>query len=176
MAGQRWALLRPWLGAVSRLILGGVWIAAGVSKLDDLAASARAVSAYRLLPHDVATFLGGVLPFLEIALGVLLIVGLATRLCGAVSAVLLVAYIVGIASAWARGLRIDCGCFGGGGDLSAEADPGYAGEILRDVGLLVLAGFLMALPRTRYSVDSAILPAESTSGERYVANGGSEVE
>src|SRR6185436_5733714 len=100
----------PWLATVARLVLGTVWVVAGASKIGDLAASGRAVNAYRLLPYDGATFLGAVLPFLEIALGALLILGLATRLSAVVSAVLLAAFIIGIASAWIRGLRIDCGC------------------------------------------------------------------
>jgi len=159
----RCALARPWLGTAARLILGGVWIAAGASKIGDLAASGRAVAAYRLLPHDAATFLGAVLPFLEIALGALLVVGLATRLGAVISAVLLIAFIAGIIAAWARGLRIDCGCFGGGGDLAAEENPRYAAELARDAGLLALSGFLAVFPRTKLSIDSAGLAGEATS-------------
>ncbi len=142
---------------MARLILGGVWVAAGMSKIGDLAASGRAVAAYRLLPHDAATFLGAVLPFLEIALGLLLILGLATRLAAAASAILLIAFIAGIASAWARGLRIDCGCFGAGGDLAAGEQPQYFSETIRDIALLALAGFLVVFPRTRFSLDSRLL-------------------
>src|SRR5262245_42752636 len=115
----RWAAVQPWLGMLARLGLAGVWFAAGASKVTDLDASARAVNAYRLMPFSVAGFVGTVLPFLEIAIGILLLVGLATRLAGIASAVLLAAYVAGISSAWVRGLAIDCGCFGGGGDLAA---------------------------------------------------------
>ena len=51
--------------------------------------------------------------------GVCLVLGLLTRAAAVLSALLFVAFIVGIASAWARGLQIECGCFGGGG-TSAE--------------------------------------------------------
>ena len=34
----------------------------------------------------------------------------------------MVAFIIGISQAWARGLTIDCGCFGGGGQIGAERD------------------------------------------------------
>ena len=57
-------------------------------------------------------------------------------------------FIAGIASAWARGLAIDCGCFGSGGQLADGQDPGYLPEILRDLGFLALAGFLLIWPRT----------------------------
>ena len=99
---------------------------------------------------------GSVLPFLEIALGLLLILGLATRLSAIVSALLLVAYIIGIASVWARGLRIDCGCFGSGGDLAANAHPTYFSETIRDIGLLVVAVYLVVRPRTRLSLDALL--------------------
>jgi uncharacterized membrane protein YphA (DoxX/SURF4 family) len=151
---RRWPW--PWIGTLARLLLGVVWIIAGALKVGDLTASGRAVVAYRLLPPSSATALGSVLPFVEIALGLLLVVGLATRLSAVVSALLLVAYIIGIASVWARGLRIDCGCFGSGGDLAANAQPTYFSETIRDIALLAVAGFLIARPRTRLSLDALL--------------------
>jgi uncharacterized membrane protein YphA (DoxX/SURF4 family) len=151
-----WPIMRPWLGAAARLGLAAVWLAAGGSKIGDLGASGRAVHAYQIFPYDVAMAIGAALPFVEITLGVLLLVGLATRLVAAISTALLVVFVAGITSAWARGLQIDCGCFGNGGELATGQDPGYATEILRDVGFLVLAGFLLVWPRTPYSVDALV--------------------
>ncbi|WP_431874487.1 MauE/DoxX family redox-associated membrane protein [Micromonospora marina] len=149
----RWQALRPWLGVAARLGLAAVWLIAGGTKVGDLAASGRAVNAYQVMPYDVATVIGAALPFVELALGVLLLVGLATRISAGVSAALLVVFVAGIASAWARGLAIDCGCFGSGGQLAAGQTPSYLPEILRDLGFLVLAGFLLIWPRTPFSVD-----------------------
>ena len=171
---ERWPLVQPWLGTGARLMLGGVWIAAGWSKVGDLAASGRAVAAYRIFPYDFATFVGAVLPFLEIALGILLVLGLATRLAGGVSAIVLAVFIAGIVAAWVRGLRIDCGCFGGGGDLSAGETPRYASELIRDAGLLALAGLLVFFPRSRFSLD-AVSPGEPAGTDRS-ADGGPESE
>src|SRR5262245_17824051 len=109
--------MRPWVGTLARLGLAAVWLVAGATKVTDLAASGRAVNAYQLMSFDVARVIGAALPFVEIALGVLLLVGLATRLAAGVAAALLVVFIAGISSAWARGLQIDCGCFGSGGQL-----------------------------------------------------------
>ncbi|MEU7589935.1 MauE/DoxX family redox-associated membrane protein [Micromonospora sp. NPDC049230] len=149
----RWPVVRPWLGTAARLGLAAVWLVAGASKVGDLAASGRAVNAYQVFPYDVATVLGAALPFVELALGALLLLGLATRLVAGVSAALLVVFVAGIASAWARGLAIDCGCFGSGGQLAEGQAPSYLPEILRDLGFLVLAGFLLVWPRTPVSVD-----------------------
>jgi uncharacterized membrane protein YphA (DoxX/SURF4 family) len=139
-----------------RLGLAAVWLVAGWSKVTDLAASGRAVNAYRVMPFEAAKVVGAALPFVEIALGLLLLAGVAVRVTAGVSAVLLVVFVAGIASAWARGLRIDCGCFGSGGELGAGADPTYGAELARDLGFLLLAGFLLRWPLTRLSVDEKL--------------------
>jgi uncharacterized membrane protein YphA (DoxX/SURF4 family) len=154
---MRASVVRPWLGTAARLVLAGVWIAAGASKVGDLAASGRAVNAYRVMPFDLAQVVGAVLPLVEIALGALLLAGFATRLAAGASAALLVVFIAGISSAWARGLSIDCGCFGGGGQLGEGQSPQYGPEIARDVALLALAVFLIAFPRTRFSLDAQLM-------------------
>lgn len=150
----RWAgRAAPWLTTVARLVLGGVWIVAGSAKVTDLAASVRAVRAYQLLPETAAQVVGAALPPVEILLGVLLVVGAGVRAGAVASAVLLAAFVAGIAWAWSRGLRIDCGCFGSGGELAAGEDPTYGRELARDLGLLVLAALLARWPHGRYDVD-----------------------
>ncbi|HTF08847.1 MAG TPA: MauE/DoxX family redox-associated membrane protein [Asanoa sp.] len=151
--GVSWPGVRPWLGTLVRLGLAAVWLFAGAAKVGDLAGSGRAVNAYQVMPFEVAKVIGAALPFVEITLGVLLVVGLATRVVAALSSALLLVFIAGISSAWARGLSIDCGCFGSGGQLAAGQSPSYAPEIARDIGFLVLAAFLVIWPRTRVSVD-----------------------
>jgi uncharacterized membrane protein YphA (DoxX/SURF4 family) len=146
-----------WAGLVARLVVGGVWVVAGALKLPDPALSVRAVRAYRLLPEAAVPPVGYGLPVLEVAVGLLLIVGLGTRVVAALSAVLFLAFVVGIASAWARGLQIDCGCFGGGG-FRADATAQYPWEIARDIGLLALSVALVVRPRTALSLDDRLLP------------------
>ena len=91
------------------------------------------------------------LPFVEIVLGVLLVLGLFTRPAAIVSTLLMVAFIIGISQAWARGLTIDCGCFGGGGQIGAD-DEVPAGDRPRRLlrprrRLAVVATALPGLPR-----------------------------
>ncbi len=146
--------LRMWIAALGRLLLGGVWIAAGVLKMPDPAGSVRAVRAYRLLPEAVVPAIGYGLPFFEVALGALLLLGIAVRLAAVLSAVVLLAFVTGITSAWARGLQIDCGCFGGGGTVAA-GHTHYAEEIARDVGLIIVALALARWPASRLSLFAA---------------------
>ena len=156
-AWLRWA---PWISTALRVALGAVWVIAGASKVADLGESVRAVRAYQLLPEWAVPAVGAGLPFLKIALGLLLIVGFSVRFAALVSAALLVAFIAGIVSASARGLQIDCGCFGGGGELGAGEQPRYGAEIARDAGLLAVAGLLAWRPAGRFSVDRWIAGSE----------------
>jgi uncharacterized membrane protein YphA (DoxX/SURF4 family) len=149
-----------WVGSIARLVVGGVWIAAGALKLPDPAASVRAVRAYQLLPESTVTVVGYGLPVLEVCLGLLLVIGLGTRAVASLSVVLFLVYITAISSAWARGLQIDCGCFGGGG-YAANATSKYPWEIARDLGLLAASAFLVVWPRTEVSLDRWLIPADN---------------
>lgn len=144
----------PWLVTAGRVVLGVVWLVAGFLKITDLDASVRAVRAYRLLPEFAAQVVGAGLPAAEILLGVLLLAGIWVRGAAVVSALFMAAFVVGIASAWARGLRIDCGCFGSGGTLAEGADPTYGWELARDVALLVLALLLARWPSGRLALEN----------------------
>ena len=93
---------------------------------------------------------------MEILLGVLLVAGAGVRAAAVVSAVLMAAFIVGIASAWGRGLRIDCGCFGSGGNLAAGEDPTYGWELARDGGLFLLAVLLARWPTGHWTLDGLL--------------------
>lgn len=141
-----------WVGLVARLVTGGVWIVAGALKLPDPAGSVRAVRAYDLLPEALVPSVGYLLPVCEVILGACLVLGVMTRVSGVLSSLLFIAFIVGIAAAWARGLRIDCGCFGGGG-FDADATDKYPWEIARDAGLLLLSLWLVWRPDTPFALD-----------------------
>lgn len=149
------ALVRDVIGLLARLGLAAVWLVSGLLKAVDPRGTVVAVRAYQIFPESLVTVFAAVLPFLEIALGVLLVLGLATRLSAILSAVVLVAFIAGVISAAARGLSIDCGCFGGGGDV-APGETAYTAEILRDLGFLALAGYLIVRPDTPASIDRMV--------------------
>lgn len=149
---SRSELVRDVIGLLARLGLAAVWLISGIIKAVDPRTTVVAVRAYQIFPESLVGIIAGILPFLEIALGVLLVIGLATRLTAVLSAVVLVAFIAGVISAAARGLSIDCGCFGGGGDVAA-GQTAYTEEILRDLGFLALAVYLIVRPDTPLSVD-----------------------
>lgn len=148
----KFKLIQPWLTLLARLILGGVLLAAGGLKIGNLQKSAMSVRAYELLPTDLANFFGYFLPWIEIGMGLLLIVGAVVSIMGLLGALIMLAFVVAIAQAWARGLSIDCGCFGGGGEI----DPGetkYLSTILRDLGFFLLGVYLYYFPKGRFGLD-----------------------
>jgi uncharacterized membrane protein YphA (DoxX/SURF4 family) len=145
----------PWAGTAARLGLAAVWTWAGLAKIADPAEAAQAVRAYRLLPEALVKPVGYGLPFLELALALLLLIGLGTRAAALLSGALLLVFIAGIASVRARGMSIDCGCFGGGGRIDSSRTQ-YLREILRDSGLLLLAAWLVRRPGSRLSTDALL--------------------
>jgi uncharacterized membrane protein YphA (DoxX/SURF4 family) len=155
----------PWLGVIARLVVGTVWIVAGALKVSNMDASTRAVRNFQVLPEAIVPFVGHLLPLLEIVVGSLLIIGFAIPVTASLSALMQLAFIIGIAQAWARGFQLDCGCFGGGGGTTGNAAKGYALDIARDTGLFVLSVLLVLLPVTRFAVDTLIwLPKERDDG------------
>jgi hypothetical protein len=73
--------------------------------------------------------------------------------------VLLLVFVGAVASAWARGLQIDCGCFGDGGQVAAGRTA-YPVEILRDLALLLAALALARWPRSRLALAGAPVPVQ----------------
>ncbi len=143
------------VGTLARLGLAAVWLVSGTLKAIDLNQTVVAVRAYDVLPRAAVDVVAAVLPFLEIAVGLLLLLGIGTRLVAVVAAVLLLAFVAGVSQAWARGLAIDCGCFGRGGPVD-PGDTAYLQEIVRDVGFLALAAWLIVRPRTLLSMDARL--------------------
>ncbi|HEY5857040.1 MAG TPA: MauE/DoxX family redox-associated membrane protein [Aldersonia sp.] len=141
-----------WVGLLARLGLAAIWLISGALKAADPVQTTVAVGAYQLLPHSLVRPVADTLPFVEIAIGLVLLAGIGVRAAAVASTLVLAVLIGAVASAWARGLSIDCGCFGGGGPVPDASWRDYAGEILRDVGFLALALWLIRFPRTPFAL------------------------
>ena len=162
----RLARVMPWASFVARLIGAGVLAYAGLAKIGDPAGGVRAVRAYRILPEGLVHPVAYGLPPLEIVLAALLLFGVATRVVAAITAGLLAVFIAAVSSAGIRGLRIDCGCFGGGGTVEHTH---YLLEIGRDSLLLLVILLAVFSRRSRLSIDERFVqapaePAESKQG------------
>lgn len=165
-----------WVGLVARLILGATLIVAGLLKVTAVDSSIAAVRTYRIVSWDFAKVVGTAMPVVEIIVGLAILVGLLTRWSALLGALAMVAFIAGIASVWARGISLDCGCFGGGGlrqDPWSTVVHGYIKDIVRDTGLFLCGLWLVIHPRTALSLDgwmsapdAAMPPEEPATPER----------
>jgi uncharacterized membrane protein YphA (DoxX/SURF4 family) len=118
--------------AALRLVLGGVFLYAAGTKLADMSAFAEQVANFRLLPAATVALTAATLPGIEIVTGALLVLGIAARAAAAIATGLLVVFTGALTLALARGINLECGCFGG-------ADVATWTTVARDIVLLVPA-------------------------------------
>lgn len=149
----RGLLASPYLSLVSRLVLGGVFLYAGASKVLDPGGLAASIRSYELsLPEWFVTLSAHSLPLLEILLGAYLVVGLFTRPAAWAANLLTILFTLALLQGALRGLEIDCGCFGS----SAGETSNLWLAAARDLGLLALGLHLALAPRGRFSVDALL--------------------
>jgi uncharacterized membrane protein YphA (DoxX/SURF4 family) len=146
---------RRWVSTALRVAVGAVFVFSGFTKVVDIDGTVRAVRAYHLLPESIVPTVGAGLPVLELALAALLLTGLLTRPAAAITMPLCAAFFIGVASAWARGLSIQCGCFGNGG-LTPHPVPGYVRELVLNGLMIIACAWLLRRPASRWSLDSAL--------------------
>lgn len=147
---MNWSNAKPWAAAAARLLLGAVWIWSSIAKLHNPLQFVQAVRAYEMTPEWLSKAIGYGLPVLELCLGIVLVLGIMVRIAAAVSGLLFAVFLIGIVTAAARGLKIDCGCFGGGGSTLSTS---YTLDVLRDVALLAVAVYLVIFSMSRLSIE-----------------------
>ncbi len=152
----------PWLGLAIRLGAAAVWIIAGAAKVPQIESFHALVERYGILPHVLAAPFSYVLPFLEIGLGLYLAAGLFVRGTALVGTLLFAVFLAAQASAWARGIALDCGCFGTA--LQSRVGPL---TMLRDLALGLPTFLMLGLPSRRISLDRRLFDAaDSFDAER----------
>lgn len=144
-------LLLDVVSAVARFGMAAMWIAAGATKLNDHMNMTQAIVAYEIFTPQWADWLARLIGPLEIAGGLLLLLGIFLRQSSKVATGVLVLFIIGIGQAWARGLAIDCGCFSIEPNLD-QAAMDYFVTILRDIVFIMLSLWTVYRPFTRFSL------------------------
>ena len=126
----------------SRILLAGVFFYSGYTKLQAELEFAAAIAGYRLLPEELIYPVAVYLPWLEVALGLLLLSAWKTRYVAGFAAALLSFFIIILTITYLRGIEANCGCFGIGERISPLT-------IARDTLFLIPALFLMLSHRFR---------------------------
>ena len=153
-----------WLIFAMRLVLGSIFLVSATSKLSNQADFIGVVTSYNILPDSLAEFYGLILPWTELIIGSLLILGLFSRLAAGISIPLVISFLVAnvyTMSGGAEGCGEGyCGCFG-------EALPMSNTESLAlDIVMLLLATPLLVLPSQRLSASRWIFMGGGHSEQR----------
>jgi len=137
---RRW-LVSPWLTVRCQIALGAIFVIAALPKLMDPPGFAKAIHAYKLFPawgiHPAALFL----PWLELIVGVLLLLGIWVRTASLWIVALLLAFIVALSINLARHHPVDCGCLGTRERVKSrrERRRGWRGVFVRDLRIVRLS-------------------------------------
>ncbi len=143
---------------ILRLLLAAVFLYAAYTKLrQPWLLFAMSIDAYQLLPEWAVLTLGRTIPWLELALGLLLVTGIGLRYAAAGASTLLAAFFAIMLQAYIKGMGIDCGCFGLGEKISPYT-------LSRDGLLLAMSVMLAVLAfRTRNRQRSPVQAIIATS-------------
>ena len=148
-------ILLGWVLLLMRFFLGGFYLVAGAVKIPDPGRFAEAVDNYRILPHELINLAAIILPWVEVVAGLFLILGVWLKASAWLINAMTVLFIVAIGSAVARGLSIECGCFGtvGGREVGLKA-------IAEDVFLLACGLWILwskrSQPKTTETPETAL--------------------
>ncbi len=122
-----------------RLFLAGIFIYAGYTKLSSPLQFAAAVEGYQLLTPNAAIWVAMILPWVEILLGIGLVLGIQIRYIAAITVAFLMFFVGVMLVTYLRGIEADCGCFGVGEKISPFT-------LARDTLLILPALFLATQP------------------------------
>jgi len=119
----------------ARLVLGAVFIYASIDKILHPEAFAKAVYNYQILPDSLINLTAITLPWLELILGVFLVIGLFREGSACIATALMLVFLGAMIFNLARGLDIHCGCFSTTTDGEKSLSMGWS--VMRD-GLFVI--------------------------------------
>jgi len=134
---QRWSFKKPLFFWV-RLMLGGIFVLASLDKILHPLAFAKNINHYQILPDKLINLTAMILPWIELILGSLLILGVWLPGVIVLINLLLAAFFAALVFNVARGLNIDCGCF----TTSTTENPKTSWYLVRDAIFLLLGGYL----------------------------------
>lgn len=148
---MNWEQTKRLGGLVCRIVLGFVFIYAGIGKIVEPNVFAKEIMNYRLLPEIIAKATAITLPWFELFIGFLLLFGVRTKTASILSSGLLIIFTLSVLSAIIRGLNINCGCF------SQHIE--YVGwkKIVENLALILISIYLAIFPISYFSFDNSTL-------------------
>jgi uncharacterized membrane protein YphA (DoxX/SURF4 family) len=158
-------LANPRVQLVFRLLLGAMFVYASLDKIAHPAAFAKAVYQWQIGGPVFSNFVAVILPWVELAAGLLLLVGVWRREAALVVACLLVVFLVAAGSVLARGIDVEnCGCVS---VATQAADAAWPPKWMRGVGWYLVTRNIALLGAALTLVLVAPVPAvrEGAAGD-----------
>jgi len=160
-----------WLMTAGRVLLGAVFVYAAYTKLRaSYLLFAMSIDAYKLIPEEAAVALAHVLPWLELALGIVLIAGIWLRFAAASATALLAVFFTAMVHAYQpelkEGTQISCGCFGLGEPISGRTLLRDGTLLALSLALTIAAFWLARRKRLAAAASAASAPPGSTLAEK----------
>jgi len=150
-ASTAWEICRHrYVTFACRLVVGTTFIVSGAMKFPERAVFLDEVTKYNLLPDILAEIYGTALPWVEVIVGALLIMGLVLRLAAGIGMLTALSLVIANSVVLYRGLNLECGCFGNLAALQTRD------AIVIDSILLVLAFLILIRKEDFLSLDSKI--------------------
>jgi len=143
-------LSHPWLTVRVQIALGAIFVVAALPKVLDPPSFAHMIYNYRLVPGGAVNALALVMPWVEILVGLALILGVWPREAAALAGLLLLVFIAAIGFNLVRGHAVDCGCFDvhSAGKSREELLSEMRWVLIRDAAMLLLVAQVLLAPRT----------------------------
>jgi len=143
--------LRPWLSLLVRVFIGGYFVVAAVPKIIEPLAFATSIMHYGIVPSWSVNAIALILAWLELIVGIGLIMGIRTKVQALFCGGMLVAFTLAVAYAVVLGLKIDCGCFGasGGEEVSWL-------KVAKNSAMIIGCIYLWWSPRSVFSIDHGL--------------------
>lgn len=132
-----------YLHLVIRLIMGMLFLYAGIGKILDPFGFAASIYNYKLFPGPIIGLVAVILPWFETLAGAALVLGVKAKGGAMAISGLLVLFISLITISAIRGLDVECGCFSG-----VERTVGWL-AIMEDTFMLAGAMFLLVFDRIK---------------------------
>jgi len=142
-------LTHPWLTIRVQIGLGVIFVVAALPKIADPPSFAHMIYNYRLVPGALVSALALVMPWVELLVGLALVLGVWRRQAAAFAGLLLLVFIVAIGANLARGRAVDCGCFDvhSAGKSREELLTEMRWVLIRDTAMLLMVAQVLAASR-----------------------------
>ncbi len=133
---------------ISRLVVGFIFISYSVGKIASPDKFASEIANYALFPELLLNIIALTLPWIELVIGLLLVLGLRIKSGATISGVLMILFILSVIWAMAMGLDINCGC--------SSTTPQRVGlpKLMENFGLLILSAIIYLFPERKFTLES----------------------